>query len=411
MEPASKPRRPWYRRLSFRISVRGLIVLVLVVGGGLGWIVHRARVQRDAYETIKAARADVRYDWEGSSSITIHQGPARSRWPSWLVSAIGIDYFQNVRDLSFTTIPQDNFHEVPTCNGNDILALIGGLGNLENVSIDTISSDRPGLENLRPLSRLKFLNLSISGQTKVDFSFLEGLSQLEDLQLYGPFISDETLAHLSKLKRLKTLWIRSESSITDAGLAHLQGLTRLEFIRINGSKITAAGLHHLRALEKMRSLWLENSKVEAIGPIRHWKNLDRLDLSGAPIDDEGLAGVSGFSKLSVLRLRGCEKIGDATLKRLKDLPALQTLDLDSSRVTDAGISDLATLPNLKSLSLEKTAVTDASVPIFLAIPKLQWLFVKGSAITCDGLEELDVIKPVIVTHGQFLLPPLPDSLP
>ena len=30
----------WWRRFRFRISIRGLIVLVLLVGGGLGWIVH-----------------------------------------------------------------------------------------------------------------------------------------------------------------------------------------------------------------------------------------------------------------------------------------------------------------------------------------------------------------------------------
>ena len=28
-----------------RLSVRGMIVLVLLIGTGLGWIVHRARVQ------------------------------------------------------------------------------------------------------------------------------------------------------------------------------------------------------------------------------------------------------------------------------------------------------------------------------------------------------------------------------
>ena len=36
----------WRRRL--RISVRGLMALVLIVGGGLGWVIHRAHVQRDA---------------------------------------------------------------------------------------------------------------------------------------------------------------------------------------------------------------------------------------------------------------------------------------------------------------------------------------------------------------------------
>ena len=36
----------WRRFLRF--SVRGLLVLVLVIGAGLGWIVRQAHVQRDA---------------------------------------------------------------------------------------------------------------------------------------------------------------------------------------------------------------------------------------------------------------------------------------------------------------------------------------------------------------------------
>jgi hypothetical protein len=51
------PERPsphaWRRRL--RLSVRGLMVVVLVTGGGLGWVIHRAQVQRDAVAAIKHA--------------------------------------------------------------------------------------------------------------------------------------------------------------------------------------------------------------------------------------------------------------------------------------------------------------------------------------------------------------------
>ena len=35
--------------------MRGLIVFVIVIGAGLGWIVHQAHVQRDAVEAIKKA--------------------------------------------------------------------------------------------------------------------------------------------------------------------------------------------------------------------------------------------------------------------------------------------------------------------------------------------------------------------
>ena len=47
MPDQTKPvARPWRRFLRF--SVRGLIVLVLVIGGWFGWVVRSARIQREA---------------------------------------------------------------------------------------------------------------------------------------------------------------------------------------------------------------------------------------------------------------------------------------------------------------------------------------------------------------------------
>jgi hypothetical protein len=57
--PRSNAWWPW-----LRISVRGLIVSVLLVGGGLGWIVHQARIQRDAVAAIVKSGDRVQYDWQ-----------------------------------------------------------------------------------------------------------------------------------------------------------------------------------------------------------------------------------------------------------------------------------------------------------------------------------------------------------
>jgi hypothetical protein len=50
------------RRSFLRFSLRGLIVLVVVVGVGLGWVVRQAHVQRDAVAAIVGAGGAVRYD-------------------------------------------------------------------------------------------------------------------------------------------------------------------------------------------------------------------------------------------------------------------------------------------------------------------------------------------------------------
>ena len=46
-------------RRRLRLSVRALMVLVLITGGGLGWLVYSARIQRDAIAAIQRGRIDL----------------------------------------------------------------------------------------------------------------------------------------------------------------------------------------------------------------------------------------------------------------------------------------------------------------------------------------------------------------
>jgi hypothetical protein len=55
--PKKRPCRSY-----LRLSLRGLIVLVLGIGGWMGWMVHTARVQRNAVAAIQKIDGTVRYD-------------------------------------------------------------------------------------------------------------------------------------------------------------------------------------------------------------------------------------------------------------------------------------------------------------------------------------------------------------
>jgi hypothetical protein len=88
-EPAS---RPWRRLLRF--SMRGLIVLVLVIGGGMGWLARSARIQREAVAAIEKTGGRVIYDWRWSNQNFISE--ARPWVPRQLGEFMGIDYFGHV---------------------------------------------------------------------------------------------------------------------------------------------------------------------------------------------------------------------------------------------------------------------------------------------------------------------------
>ncbi len=63
---------PQSRRSWLRLSLRGLMIFVLLAGGWLGWLAHRANVQRKAVAAIQHAGGRAWYDWEWKISSTGH---------------------------------------------------------------------------------------------------------------------------------------------------------------------------------------------------------------------------------------------------------------------------------------------------------------------------------------------------
>jgi hypothetical protein len=183
-QPQPAPRR---RRTFFRVSVRGLLLLVLVVGFVLGWIVQIVRagqVQRRAVATIYQAGGWVVYDTEWDEDRNASSW--KPRWPRWLVDRVGADYLGKVVFI-----------------------------NLHDRGTDAVLSQVAKLEHLRQLHRP------------------------------GRAVTDAGLAHLARLRYLQLLSL-DDTRVTDAGLAHLKGLPGLKWLKITRTRITDAGVAQLR---------------------------------------------------------------------------------------------------------------------------------------------------------------------
>src|SRR3954468_24090483 len=138
---ASPPSR---RRLPVRLSVRTLMALVLLVGVALGWVVHRAQVQRNAVAAIERAGGGVYYEWQFKDGIPDVDGVPRV--PKWLVDLIGLDYFGSAVYVIFQQ----------GCRDQD-LAQIGRLRQLERLDLGLSKVTDAGLVHLENLSRLQLL--------------------------------------------------------------------------------------------------------------------------------------------------------------------------------------------------------------------------------------------------------------
>ena len=63
--------RRWWQRTPVRLSVRALMVVVLIVACGFGWVVNQAHAQRDAIQAIeKAGGKGGFYDWQLKLIVT-----------------------------------------------------------------------------------------------------------------------------------------------------------------------------------------------------------------------------------------------------------------------------------------------------------------------------------------------------
>jgi hypothetical protein len=116
------------RRRWIALTVRGLLLLVLVIGLGLGWVIHRARKQREAVAAVKEFGCWVHYDYEfAPGRVNVPRGnnlwattwgkltPGRSPWaPAWLRRSLGDEYFQDIAHVSlFVDIQKGQAHAAP----------------------------------------------------------------------------------------------------------------------------------------------------------------------------------------------------------------------------------------------------------------------------------------------------------
>ncbi len=395
-----RPRRRWRRAF----GLRALMTAVLVLGGGLGWIAYRARIQREAVAAIEQAGGHVKYDWElqelqGGQPV----GPgAKPPWPKWLIDAIGLDCVSHVvaawamdyegkidRTFMGHLDRLDRLESVDLSGSivNDAsLAHLGGLGRLTHLDLTADASlTDAGLAHLRGLRRLEWLGIHGEGVKGPGLASLKGLVRLEGLVLDSISPSDDDLAYIAGLTSLRYLSLAG-GQLTDRGLAHLRGMTHLKTLVLNGrsSQVSTAGLSHLAGLP-IESLAIHDSWVKSLEPLRPLDGLMTLDISGVPVDNAGLAPIASFRGLRLLALNGT-KVDSAGLAHVAGLENLERLHVDGGVLTDAALDYLIGLPKLDSLFLSGgPAFTQAGVAKLAKMPRLDTIVIDGVWAASSGI--------------------------
>lgn len=340
------PLRRWWQRTPVRWSVRALMVAVLVAAVGLGWVVHRARVQRDAVAAIEKGGGKAFYDWQlttvtSPDFVDLTPKPSgQPRGPKWLAEWVGPDYFDTIK-MVILFGPAD-----------PLMPHVGQLEKLEEIDFlpgrkePGYGPSDDGMAYLKGLNQLKHIKLSVntlkgiigSKITGKGLESIKGAIKLQILELNGAPLNDQDLAPLRGFTNLRLLELGSPN-ITDAGLEHLVGLVEMRRLTLEGTRVTSNGIKSLQGMKRLNQLDLSMSQVESLENFRTLPSLTNLTLVKNPVNDAGLVPSSdpGFASLTVLNLFGT-RVGDDGLKSLKDLPKLIRLVLTGTEVTDAGVA-------------------------------------------------------------------------
>ncbi|MCH7558147.1 MAG: hypothetical protein IIB56_11915 [Planctomycetes bacterium] len=289
------------------------------------------------------------------------------------------------------------------------LKQVGQLSNLRWLRIRTGKIWGPGLAELVNLPRLERLCLWGSSQSLISdrhIKYLEGLTQLKSLTLWGTCsrLTDASLVSIGKLKNLEELhFIRTSPRFTAAGVAHLnrlKNLKKLDFAQTWGgregirygdalARQLAANFPNLESIKGIRFLSAEGMKT-----LTTFRNLKCLhvglkDRRQGYYGPTGLSHLASLGSLEELSISSGDALFDADLACLEPLGRLRDLSFSGRNVTDRSVASIGKLKQLESLHLS-CPVTRSGLNQLNGLSRLHYLKVsaRGDAAKTDPADEL-----------------------
>eukprot|EP00913_Durusdinium_trenchii_P035299 g33029.t1 len=158
---------------------------------------------------------------------------------------------------------------------------IAKMKGMRGVDLDLIPGITPaGIAKLKVLPKLD--SLSLRNVPLIDDSALKHIQEMKGMRrllLQNTKITNKGLEHLKDLPNLIYLDLR-ENAVTDDGLKHLAGIKSLERLSVWSTKVSSAGLAHLKGLTNLSRLNCEKSQEgdNQRTPIASMPGVDRLSI-------------------------------------------------------------------------------------------------------------------------------------
>lgn len=82
------------------------------------------------------------------------------------------------------------------------------------------------------------------------------------------------------------------------------------------------------------------------------------------------------------------KIKNIDMKKISNLPYLESLNLHGTNLDNKGLAEITDLPNLRSLEIAYTRVSDEEVSRLTRFPRLKKIFLYGTVVKPQTIDDL-----------------------
>jgi internalin A len=264
------------------------------------------------------------------------------------------------------------------------------------------------LRKLVQLPYLTHLDLSLTRITDQGMQELKNLPGIVDLNLYyAEYVTDEGLAAIKGWKKLKRLNVHG-AKISDTTLDHISGITTLESLNIGSGMVTDIGLERLTSLPNLKELTMGGNKLTDAGlqALRQMPGLTYLDLGGRQGTDANVWAIrmSDVGMDAILSLKNLRELRFACTSIGVGIEGARFAEVSYTSVTTSWLEKMKALPKLEKLKLQGCdRVTDDSIRALAALSGLRQVDLKGSAVTEKGIAALRAAKPGIrVDFGPWV---------
>lgn len=375
---SQQDKRPSRRWLQF--SLRGMLVLTVVIALGLGWIANERRkvwLENRAVEEIERLGGDVDRDVDSSTAAADPFSPPSREGLSWQRWLFGESYTRPVVCVVFPpgTEPED----------------LGSLKHLRALWVIGLTGTRIGDEQIPHLLECRGLtavHLNATDVTDDGVKQLASLPNLDTLSLDHTCVTDDVLAALSR-KALVNIGL-CDTDITPEGAARLtksQPHPEAEFLYAPSPSRShrEAAKRLIRLGADVDTRWPDGDDRSraaltdvSIGDSVHWHG-DGSRWSGEPGDLRHLAELSGIGTVSLV-LRDIE--GDY-LRELARLDATPRLVINAWLAPSESLACLSSMKTLVDLRLQTGTLT--------AIPEIENLQVLELEMSKSKMPELPLV--------------------